>query len=499
MLRGVAGLVATLVLAVAPAAAANERGRAGCSPGEAVGAAGVGDEYFPTYGNGGYKVRRYELDVRYDPATHLINRGAATIAARAMQRLCRFNLDFVGLEVRRVEVDGKRARWSRDDHELTIAPKRALKRKQRFEVFVRYAGDPATFRDTFDGATVAGQPESAAGWFPVNDHPRDKAAYRFDVTVPLGYEVVANGVLRDVENRRRRSTWRWVAREPMASYLTTIDIGLWDVHRHRTADGLRVYDAVDSSLTGGLRAAIDSSLARQDEMLALLGGRFGPYPFSTIGAIVEGQDDLTFALETQTRPVYSKLFWLDDEGNPQNGDSVVVHELAHQWFGDDVAVHRWKDIWLNEGFASYAEWLWSEHEGQRTPQQIFDATYDDIPADDPFWSVVIADPGPENLFASPIYTRGAMTLQVLRNEVGDGTFFEILREWARSQSGGTATTEDLIALAEGLAGRDLDADVWTPWLFTPGKPELSGASARPEASPSWNDEVRGRLDRFGRY
>ena len=161
----------------------------------------------------------------------------------------------------------------------------------------------------------------------------------------------------------------------------------------RTDAGLPVYDAVDSAITGGLRAEIDSSLARQGEILDMLSDAFGRYPFSTVGAIVDNQDDLFFALETQTRPVYSKLFWLDQNGNPANGDFVVVHELAHQWFGDDVALARWQDIWLNEGFATYAEWLWEEHEGRATPPEIFEAIYDDIPADDPFWSVVIGDPG----------------------------------------------------------------------------------------------------------
>ena len=178
---------------------------------------------------------------------------------------------------------------------------------------------------------------------------------------------------------------------------------------------------------------IDASLARQGEILDVLSDAFGPYPFSTVGAIVDNQDDLFFALETQTRPVYSKFFWFDAEGNPTNGDSVVVHELAHQWFGDDLALARWQDIWLNEGFATYAEWLWAEHEGQATPQQIFEETYAAIPAEDPFWSVVIGDPGMDLLFDGAVYVRGAMTLQALRNEVGDNAFWQIIRGWADNQ------------------------------------------------------------------
>jgi hypothetical protein len=204
----------------------------------------------------------------------------------------------------------------------------------------------------------------------------------------------------------------------MASYLATIDTSDdWDVDRSRTGTGLPQYDAVDPRITGGLRAEIDDSLARQGEILDLLSDAFGPYPFSTVGAIVPNQDDLRFALETQTRPVYSKRFWLDFDGNPRDADWVVVHELAHQWFGDDVALARWQDIWLNEGFATYAEWMWEEYEGRATPQEIFQATYDDIPAEDEFWSVVIGDRGVDLLFHDAVYVRGAMTLQALRNEV----------------------------------------------------------------------------------
>ena len=232
---------------------------------------------------------------------------------------------------------------------------------------IRYGGVPLVltlpgllpngFTPTSDGAIVAGQPDGAATWFPVNDHPIDKASYTFEVTVPDGYEVVANGKPRGREQRPGgRTAWRWEAPEPMASYLATIDIGQWDVHRWRTGAGVPVYDAVDPAITNQFRQQIDSSLARQGEILDMLGRAFGrPYPFSTVGAIVDLRP-IGFALETQTRPVYSCIFWLD-HGLPTNGDYVVVHELAHQWFGDDVALRRWRDIWLNEGFATYAEWL----------------------------------------------------------------------------------------------------------------------------------------------
>ena len=491
---GAAPLAAMLLVVGLPAGAGAGGGGGGGGGGQCTpGAAGVGDPYYPTYGNGGYDVRSYDLDVAYDPATDRLD-GDATISARATQHLCSFHLDLVGLEVTDVEVDRRDATWTREGQELIVTPRRPLREGHRFTVEVTYGGVPVTFEipgfgipagfmATTDGAIVAGQPEAATAWFPVNDHPIDKASYSFDVSVPDGYEVVANGVLRGQRSRHGWTTWRWVARDPMASYLATIDIGQWDVTTWRTDSGLPVYDAVDSAITGGLRAEIDSSLARQGEILDRLSGWFGEYPWNTTGAIVDDHDDLFFALETQTRPVYSKYFWLDGQGNPTNGDAVVVHELAHQWFGDDLAVARWQDIWLNEGFATYAEWLWAEAEGQATVDEIFQATYDDPPADDvdAFWAVTIGDPGVDLLFDNAVYFRGAMTLHALRQAVGDDTFWAIVQGFVAENRGGNVTTEQFIAYAEQVSGQQLD-DLFTTWLFTPSRPELTAASSAAAAA-----------------
>jgi len=491
----VAALLATTLAAMtlAPAAASTGASGGGCR----AGAPGVGDPYYPLYGNGGYDVQHYLLKIAYNPATDRLV-GVATITARATQSLCRFNLDFQGMTVRSVAVDGKRARWARSaDHELTVTPQRHLKKGKRFTTVVRYDGVPRTQIDlsipdeplpygwihTDDGAVVVSEPEGSANWFPLNDHPTDKAAFTFVVTVPAGLEAISNGRLVGRRTHDHRTTWVWNAPDPMAPYLATATIGQFDLRTYRTPDGLRMYDAVDPDLyqdpvdpsdpaspTYGEIA--DGSLARQGEIIDFLASQFGPYPFTTGGGIVDDAENLFFALEVQTRSIYPKGFFTD----PINGDFVVVHENAHQWYGDSVALAEWKHMWLNEGFATYAEWLWGEREGLGSTQEVFDFFYDLFPEGDPFWDVVIGDPGIPNLFNGAVYIRGAMTLQTLRNQVGDRDFFRILRAWATRKAGGNGTTAQFVALAERISGQQLDA-LFDAWLFTPGKPALGPAAA----------------------
>ncbi len=235
------------------------------------------------------------------------------------------------------------------------------------------------------------------------------------------------------------------------------------------------------------------SLARQDEIITFLEGLFGNYPFHAAGGIIDDAE-IGFALENQTRPIYSKYFFTDSF----SGDAVIVHELAHQWVGDSLLVEQWQHIWLNEGFATYAEWLWAEREGLATTQESFDFWYEVFTGDEHFWSVIIGDPGPELLFDFAVYIRGAMTLHQLRLTVGDDAFFTILERWTRSQRGDHVTTAEFIALAEKISGQELDA-LFNLWLFTPGQPMITGAEAQ-RLAPSGGDAptVRGQAPgRFG--
>jgi aminopeptidase N len=214
--------------------------------------------------------------------------------------------------------------------------------------------------------------------------------------------------------------------------------------------------------------AAAAAFARQPLIIDFLAEYFGEYPFRSGGGIVDvtGQH---FSLENQTRPIYG----LDIFGSSAVAEVIIVHELAHQWFGDDLRLGLWQDIWLNEGFATYAQWLWNEDRGLGTAQENFDFLMTEVPAEDAFWSTIVGDPGREQLFADAVYERGAMTLHALRLEVGDDDFFGILRSWADSQSGDTVSTSEFVQLAEQVSGDELD-DLFEAWLYTPARPDVTG-------------------------
>ncbi|WP_030436787.1 M1 family metallopeptidase [Actinoplanes subtropicus] len=461
-------LSTSLALAGTPADAASSGAPGGGTPG----APGIGDPYYPLDGNGGYDVQHYDLGIRYAPATHALA-GVVQIRAEATQRLSAFNLDLDGLTIRSITVDGRPAKWSRSGTEVTVTPGRTLGFGRLFATRIVYDGVPKVIRDpnlgdggaftTDDGVVILGEPWVARAWFPSNDHPSDKASYSIALTVPRGLQAISNGVPAGRSTARGWTTWRWEQREPMATYLAMAAIGKYDVTAYRK-NGIQFLDAIDPAIPADTYARIAKSFAREPEILRFLSGYFGPYPFRAAGGVVDADGEWGFALENQGRPIYTP----QDFATQEDGDSVVVHELAHQWYGDSLAQERWRGIWLNEGFASYAEWLWSEHEGLGTVQQKFEELYA-TPATDSLWQSKVADPGAPNLFSRAVYSRGAMTLHALRLTVGDPAFFRILRSWAQLHRNGNVTTEEFVALAERISGRDLDG-LFTAWLYTPSKP-----------------------------
>ncbi|MGW0612698.1 M1 family metallopeptidase [Streptomyces sp. NPDC002788] len=436
------------------------------------GGSGVHDTYFPKAGNGGYDVTHYALRLAYDPDAHHLT-GTATLTARATEDLSAFNLDLLGMEVGKVTVGDGIARWNRAGQELTVRPREDIERDETFRVTVRYSGAPETVTDpdgseegwlrTADGVLALGEPTGSMAWFPGNHHPSDKAPYDLAVTVPEGLRAVSNGELRSETTARGRTTFVWHTAEPMASYLATLAIGRFDISRSEAGGGLPVYTAVDP----GEAEASRPVLGRIPEVLRWAERRFGPYPFSATGAIVDRAPGVGYALETQSRPVFP--------GAPDM--TLLVHELAHQWYGDSVSPKSWRDMWLNEGFATYAEWLWEEDHGGESAQKTFDALYSgayfDTEADgEAIWAFPPAEPpDAARISDPPVYWRGAMVLQKIRQAVGDDRFWRILRGWAAEYRYGNADTADFTAFVEKQApGQDFDG-IWDDWLYGEGKPD----------------------------
>ena len=431
-----------------------------------AGADGIGDPYFPTYGNGGYDVASYDLEVRYDPATDRLT-GTATVTANATQALSSFNLDLVGLDVSKVTVDGAPATQTHTGGELVVTPAAPVGNGARFTTVVTYGGVPGAvggaqlgtggWMATADGAIALGQPESASSWYPVNDHPRDKATYDLAITVPKGLSVFSNGVPGGTTDDGSWTTWTFAEGKPMASYLTTVVIGKYRTETG-THNGKPLVTGVSESLQPGVA---DVAMGRTGEIADFLETQFGPYPFDAYGGVVVNDPRIRYALETQSRPVYSKAFF-----DGPAADWVVAHELAHQWFGDSVSIANWRDIWLNEGFASYAEWLWEAHNGVTPVQRSFEREYERTD-----WALPAYDPGTQELFGNAVYKRGALAVHALRLEVGDDTFFSIVKGWTADKRDGNATTEEFRAYAQEKAGKDLGA-FFDAWLTGTSRPPL---------------------------
>ncbi|WP_326825702.1 M1 family metallopeptidase [Streptosporangium sp. NBC_01756] len=432
-----------------------------------IGAPGIGDPDFPTDGNGGYDVDHYRLKIDYDPATKHLS-GVTGIEATATHGLTRFNLDLSGFEVSRITVDGDAATFERARDELTVIPARPISDGAAFNVRVVYAGEPRPVRGssnlgtygfipTEDGAFVACQPNGAKTWFPGNDHPADKARYDFEITVPAGLTALANGELvGEPKTAGGKTTFIWRESHPMVSYLTTATLGKFELRRGTTAAGIPNLAAVDPRY----RNALDGLYTKSGRITDYWSTVFGPYPFSSTGGVIDNFS-AGYALENQTKPQYGGF-------DPE--ESTIAHELAHQWFGDSLSITRWKDLWLNEGFATYAEWLWTEHEGGITAEKAFRDHYAAGP-DAAIWKYAPGRARPTDLFNNSVYTRGGMTLHALRQRIGDPVFFKLLKTWVAQHKYGYVTTDEFVTLAEKLSGKQLDS-LFDAWLFTEKKPAL---------------------------
>jgi aminopeptidase N len=462
------------------------------------GAETSGDSYLPGHGNGGYRVERYDLDLEYRIGPNRLS-GQAVITAVATQALSRFSLDLAGFKIGRVLVDGKPAKFTQRPQKLTVKPAKSLAPEAKFTVEIRYVGNPRPISGMWgdigwdeltDGSLVASQPIGAPSWFPCNDHPADKATYRISLTTSSPYSVLVTGNLVSRRTGASTTTWVYERPEPTATYLMSVQIGRYDdvdMTAPGMGAGLRAGPSYRMSLRHGMDAAVESVIGaipqraavpsrlrrdfardfgRQSQMMDVLQWFFGPYPFGEYVVVIT-DDDLDDPIEAQGM----SIFGANHVDGKRTYERLAVHELAHQWFGNSLTVADWRHIWLNEGFATYAEWLWSAETGGQTAQahaRTWHGRMAAKPAD-----LRIGDPGVARMFDERVYKRGALTLHALRHEMGDERFFVLVKAWAAENRHAVVTTADFVALAEIYAGRSLQ-EFFTRWLDSPRLPPLPG-------------------------
>jgi len=466
------------------------------------GARTSGDAMFPNVGNSGYDALDYDIDLAWTPdavQTGSVVAGSivatSTMTARAAEPLRSFSLDFEGLEVDSVTVDGTPATWQRDSdagairHKLIITPASPV--SGEFRVTVAYHGVPQAHVDadgsyegwnaTTDGATMLGQPVGNMTGFPHNNTPGDKATYSISLDVPTTLSdsagqgsapaaAVSNGELlsKTPSADGTRTTWAWQQTEQMASELLIISIGRYDVIESTVtlSDGgtIPAWSFVDSTSTTANKATVTNAVDQLGPIIRNLESIYGPYPGRSAGVVVDRVPrGINYALETQDRSFFPTRI----------GFSTLVHELAHQWYGNNVSPTTWTDIWVAEGMATWSESFYagSDGFGAGTPsrEDRFDS-WNSTPASDDEWSIA---PGAQtdsaSLYGYQTYERSSQFWAALRVAIGDDAFFDVIEQWQTRNAGTSTTGADLLALAEELSGRDLRA-FYQDWTLDADKP-----------------------------
>jgi aminopeptidase N len=435
--------------------------------GAAPGAERSTDPYLPQHGNGGYRVLHYDLDLDYRVVSNRLA-AKAVVTARAVQPLSRFSLDLARLDVRDVRVDGKPAKFEHRAGKLRIKPERPIGYGATFKTEIRYGGKPGPvsgrwgdigWDELSDGVLVASQPNGAPSWFPCNDRTDDKASFLVTFTASSSYTVLVTG---DLVARRRgagTTTWVYEREEPTAPYLMSVQIGRYELV-DLTGGGVPQRAAI----TPRVRGAFRHDFGRHGEIMTTLQRLFGPYPFREYVVVVT-DDDLDDPIEAQGMAVFGR----NHVDGRRTHERLVVHELAHQWFGNSLTVADWRHIWLNEGFATYAEWLWSAESGGPSVNAHAAGWHAWVAAQPARFTV--ADPGVDRMFDTVIYKRGALALHALRVQIGEQAFFAMLRSWVAEHRHRTVTTAQFREHAARYTTESLDA-LFGIWLDRPNLPPL---------------------------
>jgi aminopeptidase N len=447
----------------------------------AVSPASAIDPFFPTHGNKGYDVLHYDLDLAADPVANTL-RGTAKLSIKAISELNKFQLDLHCLGVDKVTVDGDPAGFSQTKDKLTIEPKHALPDGRLFEVVVTYAGTPKPITDPttpgedvlplgwlrFETSTNAlSAPVGASSFFPSNDEPTDRATYSISVSVPKPYIAVANGLQTKTDDLGGSRRFHYKMAQPMTTWLATVQISKFRVIDQKAA-GIPVLHYVTKNVTD---AQIDE-FSKTPEYMSWLGKLVAPYPFDSYGSITIDDRALDYALETQAISTFPRRFI--DRRN-QRAQSLIVHELAHQWFGNSMSVAGWRDVWIAEGFATYFEILYLH---RNEPEQFDNAMlglYDDL-VEKKVGPAVVSRP--EDMFADNTYYRGSVTLFALRQHVGEPVFWKIIQTFYNRYKFRTVTTADFIDVAVEVSHDPSVKELLDAWLFEEPVPALPGVAAK---------------------
>jgi aminopeptidase N len=441
---------------------------------------GVGDRLFPHLGNPGYDVASYDLSFTYPGSNSKPLKAVTTIDAWTTTELDRINLDFAHGKVDSVEVDGEPATFTGAGEDLVVTPEEPLPGGSWMRITVQHTSDPvsAQGRDggwvrTTDGLAMANQADAAHLVFPCNDHPSDKAMFTIRVTAPDGYTAVANGLPAGVDRVAGETTWTYRTQHPMATELTQVSIGRSTVLHRTGPHGLPVRDVVPTKH----REALEPWLEKTPDQISWMESKIGRYPFETYGLLM-ADADTGFELETQTLSLFERDLFTEPAYPKWYVESIMVHELSHQWFGDSVSPRNWSDLWLNEGHATWYEALYAEEKADRPMETRMKAAYGASDrwraAGGPPAAPKAPNPGKKiSIFRPNVYDGAALILYALREEIGRPAFEGLERAWVSRHEDGVATTADFVALAEEISGRDLGG-FFQDWLYGEKTPPMPG-------------------------
>ncbi|WP_030563092.1 M1 family metallopeptidase [Streptomyces aureocirculatus] len=440
---------------------------------------GIGDRLFPHLGNPGYDVTSYDIAFTYRGDNSKPLDALTKINATVTAPLERVNLDFTHGKVRSVDVNGARAHFTTAGEDLVVTPGAPVQAGERLRITVRHTSDPVSAKGdggwvrTGDGLAMANQADVAHHVFPCNDHPADKARFTFRVTAPKGLTAVANGLPLAKTRRADTTTWAYRTHHPMATELAQVSIGRSTV-LHRTGPaGLPLRDVVPTKD----RKVLEPWLKKTPGQMSWMEDKVGRYPFETYGVLVA--DARTgFELETQTLSLFEKALFTRPDLPEWYVDAIMVHELAHQWFGNSVSPGTWSDLWLNEGHATWYEALYAEEKARQPMEKRMRYAYRLSDRWRAAGGPPAAPKGPKpgqkiSIFRPVVYDGSALVLYALRQEIGRPAFEAVERAWVHTYRDGNATTADFVRLASDIAGRDLTG-FFDGWLYGKKTPPMPG-------------------------